>query len=175
MERALQKIKNNAEITSNKNVKLYDFKLICLTRKKDNLYNNINLRVDKMIKDGLKEEAIKLAGLKKFLNEFSRIKERQVIEVKLWKEYLIFAQIFGIAKEVANQFKDYYPDIVNYNDGNSNLDIMDVIILNNLSTNVVNAASSARTAAKSYNAGGGGFSSGGGGFSSFGGGGGGGR
>ena len=33
--------------------------------------------------------------LKKFLNEFSRIKERQVIEVKLWKEYLIFAQIFG--------------------------------------------------------------------------------
>ena len=128
-----------------------------------------------LIKDGLKEEAIKLAGLKKFLNEFSRIKERQVIEVKLWKEYLIFAQIFGIAKEVANQFKDYYPDIVNYNDGNSNLDIMDVIILNNLSTNVVNAASSARTAAKSYNAGGGGFSSGGGGFSSFGGGGGGGR
>ena len=128
-----------------------------------------------LIKDGLKEEAIKLAGLKKFLNEFSRIKERQVIEVKLWKEYLIYAQIFGIAKEVANQFKDYYPDIVNYNDGNSNLDIMDVIILNNLSNNVVNAASSARTAAKSYNAGGGGFSSGGGGFSSFGGGGGGGR
>ena len=128
-----------------------------------------------LIKDGLKEEAIKLAGLKKFLNEFSRIKERQVIEVKLWKEYLIFAQIFGIAKEVANQFKDYYPDIVNYNDGNSNLDIMDVIILNNLSTNVVNAASSARSAANNYNAGGGGFSSGGGGFSSFGGGGGGGR
>lgn len=60
VERALQKIENNAESTSNKNVKLYDFKLICLTRKKDNLYNNINLRVDKMIKDGLKEESYNL-------------------------------------------------------------------------------------------------------------------
>lgn len=128
-----------------------------------------------LIKDALKDEAIRLAGLKKFLNEFSRIKERQVIEVKLWKEYLIYAQIFGIAKEVASQFKDYYPEVVTYNDGNSNLDIMDVIILNNLSNNVVNAASSARSAANNYNAGGGGFSAGGGGFSSFGGGGGGGR
>ena len=128
-----------------------------------------------LIKDALKDEAIRLAGLKKFLNEFSRIKERQVIEVKLWKEYLIYAQIFGIAKEVASQFKDYYPEVVTYNDGSSNLDIMDVIILNNLSNNVVNAASSARSAANNYNAGGGGFSAGGGGFSSFGGGGGGGR
>lgn len=128
-----------------------------------------------LIKDALKDEAIRLSGLKKFLNEFSRIKERQVIEVKLWKEYLISAQIFGIANEVAKGFKDYYPEVVTYNDGNSNLDIMDVIILNNLSTNIVNVASSARSAANSYNAGGGGFSAGGGGFSSFGGGGGGGR
>ena len=60
VERALQKIKNNAEITSNKNVKLYDFKLICLTRNRDNLYNNINLRVDKMIKEGLVEESYNL-------------------------------------------------------------------------------------------------------------------
>lgn len=158
--------------------KLFDFLKDSEKYGRDNYINKglVEKKTSKfLIKDGLKEEAIKLAGLKKFLNEFSRIKERQVIEVKLWKEYLIFAQIFGIAKEVAKQFKDYYPDIVNYNDGNSNLDIMDVIILNNLSNNVVNAASSARTAAKSYNAGGGGFSSGGGGFSSFGGGGGGGR
>lgn len=60
VERALQKIKNNAEITSYKNVKLYDFKLICLTRNRDNLYNNINLRVDKMIKEGLVEESYNL-------------------------------------------------------------------------------------------------------------------
>lgn len=129
-----------------------------------------------LIKDSLKEEAIHLAGLKKFLNEFSRIKEKKVIEVKLWKEYLIFAQIFGIAKEVAKQFKDYYPEILQYNDGyNSNFDIMDVIILNNITMSTVNAATSARSAANNYSSGGGGFSSGGGGFSSFGGGGGGGR
>ena len=68
-----------------------------------------------LIKDSLKEEAIHLAGLKKFLNEFSRIKEKKVIEVKLWKEYLIFAQIFSIAKEVAKQFKNLYPELIENN------------------------------------------------------------
>ena len=56
------------------------------------------------------EEAVKLAGLKKFLLEFSRIDEKGAIEVKMWDEYLIFAQIFGIADKVSKQFKKLYPD-----------------------------------------------------------------
>ncbi len=142
------------------------------------LYANLNqvTQINKglgsryMINDSLKEEAIKLAGLKKFLLEFSRIKEKEAIEVKLWKEYLMYAQIFGIADKVAKQFKDFYPEIQLEN---NNIDMMDVIILNNIiNTNAVSAASSARAAAQSYSAGGGGFSSGGGGGGSFGGGGG---
>ena len=40
----------------NKNKKLYDFKLIGLTRDRNNLYNIINNRVDNMINEGLEEE-----------------------------------------------------------------------------------------------------------------------
>ena len=126
------------------------------------------------IKDSLKPEAINLAGLKKYLTEFSRIKEKQAIEVMLWKEYLMFAQIFGIADKVAEQFKNLYPkEIYEYTE-NYNFDLSD-IILNSISHHAVASASSARSAAQSYSSGGGGFSVGGGGGGSFGGGGGGGR
>ncbi len=40
----------------NSNKKLYDFKLIGLTRNRELLYNNINRRVDKMLDEGLLEE-----------------------------------------------------------------------------------------------------------------------
>jgi len=129
-----------------------------------------------VIKDTLKPEAINLAGLKKYLIEFSRIKEKTAIEVKLWKEYLMFAQIFGIADKVAEQFKNLYPkEIYELNDTYSSLDLGDIIILNAISHSAVASATSARTAAQNYSSGGGGFSSGGGGMGSFGGGGGGGR
>ena len=128
-----------------------------------------------VIKDSLKPEAINLAGLKKYLTEFSRIKEKTAIEVKLWKEYLMFAQIFGIADKVAEQFKNLYPKEIYDMSGDNNLDLTDIIIINSISNNAIRSASSARTAAQNYSSGGGGFSSGGGGMGSFGGGGGGGR
>lgn len=124
------------------------------------------------IDDKVKSEAIELAGLKKFLQEFSTIDKKEAIEVKLWKEYLMYAQIFGIADRVAKQFEKLYPEVLT--DMNSyNFDINDIIILNNMSRNVVHAASAARSAAQSYSSGGGGFNVGGGGGGSFGGGGGG--
>lgn len=57
----------------------------------------------------LKEEAIKLLGLKKFLLDFSRIAQREPIEVHMWEEYLIFAQLLGIADKVEKQFNKLYP------------------------------------------------------------------
>lgn len=126
-----------------------------------------------LISDNLKPAAIELAGLKKFLLEFSRIQEKEAIEVMLWKEYLMFAQIFGIADKVADQFKKLYPEVLEQID--DNISITDVILLNSLTNTAIVSASSARSAAQSYSGGGGGFSSGGGGGGSFGGGGGGGR
>ena len=38
----------------------------------------------------LREEAIQLKGLKKFLLDFSIMPEREYFEVHMWEEYLIF-------------------------------------------------------------------------------------
>lgn len=116
----------------------------------------------------LREEAIKLKGLKKFLIEFTNIKSKEAIEVKLLNEYLMHAQLFGIAKKVAKQFKELYPDLITDDSYTS------VIFINDFSTTSVSAATAAHSRANSYSAGGGGFSSFGGGGGSFGGGGGGG-
>ncbi len=118
------------------------------------------------------EEAEQLYGLKKYLIEFSNMKDKEAMEVKLWNEYLIYAQIFGIAKKVAEQFKKLYPELI------SEYNYDSVIFIHDFSFSVINTANSARTEAErrasSYSSGGGGFSSGGGGGGSFGGGGGGG-
>jgi hypothetical protein len=67
---------------------------------------------------GLRNEALKLLGLKRFLSEFSLIREKTVFEVRLWEDYLIFAQLLGIAKKVREQLSKVYPDYKVY----SNLD-----------------------------------------------------
>lgn len=114
------------------------------------------------------EEAKKMKGLKSFLEEFSLIDKREAIEVTMWEEYLMFAQIFGIADKVAKQFKKLYPDVI------TDYSYDSVIFVNNISYVGMKSASSAKSRAESYSSGGGGFSSGGGGGGSFGGGGGGG-
>ena len=117
-------------------------------------------------------EAIQLAGLKKYLIEFSNMKEKEAIEVHLWQDYLIYAQMFGIAKRVAEQFKKMYPEIIEQT--NYNFDFDTVVFINNFSRSAVSSANAARSAAieraRNYSSGGGGFSSGGGGGGSFGGG-----
>ena len=68
LERTLTKFLNNNENSCSGNEKLYDFSLIGLTTNKDNLYEIINNRVDKMINDGLLEE-VKLLYDKKIYSK----------------------------------------------------------------------------------------------------------
>lgn len=56
LERALEKLENNGEFTKDGNIKLYDFYTIGLTTSRENLYDIINKRVDKMMDEGLLEE-----------------------------------------------------------------------------------------------------------------------
>lgn len=114
----------------------------------------------------LTKDAMELAGLKNFLKEYTLIKERAPIEVKMFEEYLIYAQIFGIAKEVQKAFKDLYPDIVAESCYSTYDNINFIYMYSNSAME-----SAARAQANAYNSGGGGFSSGGGGGGSFGGGG----
>ena len=88
----------------------------------------------------------------------------------IFEDYLICAQILGIAKEVAKEFKDLYPEVIEQ----SNFYSYDnIIFINACATRGIYSANNARARAQSYSSGGGGFSSGGGGGGSFGGGGGG--
>lgn len=58
----------------------------------------------------LREDAIQMKGLKKFLLDFSMMPEREYFEVHIWEEYLIFAQLLGIADKVEEQFSKLYPN-----------------------------------------------------------------
>ena len=69
--------------------------------------------------------------------------EKMPIEVHLWQEYLIFAQLFGMATKVAKEFKDIYPDVITD-------DMYDNIIFTNaIYTAGMISANSARSAAES--------------------------
>lgn len=114
------------------------------------------------------QEAIEMKGLKEFFKEFENMQDKEAIQVHLWEEYLIYAQIFGVADKVAKQFKKLYPEVI------TDYDYDSIIFVNSISHSGMVSASSAKSRAESYSSGGGGFSSGGGGGGSFGGGGGGG-
>lgn len=116
----------------------------------------------------LYEEAHKLKGLKNFFDDIGNMKDKSAIEVNLWEEYLMYAQIFGLAKKVAKQFKEIYPDVI------TDDTYYNMMYINTISHSGISSANSAKSRAESYSSGGGGFSSGGGGGGSFGGGGGGG-
>lgn len=174
-----------------------EFKKWCTTNYKKILNwfdENINKETEKLVTEGkatpvvngklfkhtihqidssMMKEAEYMAGLKKFLKEFSTINEREPIEVNLWNEYLMYAQIFGIAKEVAEQFKKLYPEVIQDME-KYGYTYSDVYFIHSITTTGIQSASAARQRAESYSSGGGGFSSGGGGGGSFGGGGGGG-
>ena len=62
----------------------------------------------------LKEDALKLKGLRRFLLDYSLISEKEYIEVQIWEEYLIFAQLLGVADKVQEQFSKLYPNFKSY-------------------------------------------------------------
>lgn len=69
-----------------------------------------------------------MAGLKKFLEDFSIIETKKVEEIILWEYYLIYAQAFGIATEIQNQFQKLYPNQEKIN----NLNLADSTIISAL-------------------------------------------
>ena len=128
--------------------------------------NKAECKKKDVMDDKIYVDSTRLYGLKLYLTEFSRMDTKEVMEVKLWDEYLMFAYLFGIADKVAKQFKNLYPEVIEQME-NANIDYNTLIFVNNISNSSVRAASGARAAEN--------YSSGGGGGGSFGGGGGGSR
>lgn len=50
-------------------------------------------------------------GLKRYMEDFSLLNEREVPELVLWEKYLVYATAFGIADKVLAQLKVKYPQL----------------------------------------------------------------
>lgn len=60
-----------------------------------------------------RDEVRRLFGLRKYLKDFSLVDERGAQEVALWKDYLVFATLFGIADQVLRDMKKINPAYFN--------------------------------------------------------------
>lgn len=61
----------------------------------------------------LKKEIVecrKVLGHRLFLEDFTLANERHAVEVELWKDYLVYAELFGIAKQVRRDMQKINPD-----------------------------------------------------------------
>lgn len=70
----------------------------------------------------VRKDALNLLGLRKFLLEYTLISDRQHIEVHILENYLVFAQLLGIADKVEEQFSKLCPDFYEI----SNINIKDI-------------------------------------------------
>lgn len=113
------------------------------------------------VTDEFRKDAVKLAGLKNFINDFTILKERKTLEVFAFEDYLIYAQLFGVAKEAVKSFKKIYPELAK--DNNPYFDIYMYSYISDFSNTTASAVNKAKEKASNYSGGGGGFSVGGGG------------
>lgn len=82
-------------------------------------YNTMAIENGLIIKKGdkiyeskeLRTKALQIVGFKKFILEYSLIRDRELQEVKIWEEYLVVAHLLGIAKKVRKNLKKIYPDM----------------------------------------------------------------
>lgn len=119
------------------------------------------------------ENAKDLFELRNFLKDFTLMEERHVKEVVLWDEYLVYAQLFGLAKQVSEEMHKANPEYFKMSQLGRNLDAVDTSYVATWSSSFYRAAhppvessgsggSSGHRSSSSFG-GGGGFSGGGGG------------
>lgn len=120
------------------------------------------------------DEARQVFGLRRYLKDFTMIKDRGVVEVKLWNNYLIFASLYGIADQLMKDFRKVCPEYFTLSSAARLLDddVTTFMIWNmiNMTSRDFNTAASTYEASRSNDSGSG--WSGGGGMASWGGGGG---
>ena len=114
------------------------------------------------------EEVRKLNGLKKFLKEFTLLDERGAQEVGLWKDYMVYATLFGIADQVIRDMKKINPEYFLMDDlAKEMADDMTLPVIYSTFRRSTNRAIDNKAAREARDSGGGGSASwgGGGGFS----------
>lgn len=122
----------------------------------------IKNRINVLTQTGIDQKEM-WKGLKKYMEDFSLLKEREVPEIAIWEKYLVFATAFGIADKVLKQLKIVYPNIDQLDTINTSA-YMYFMYHSNFNTNFTNAINTS-IASATYSSGtgsGGGFSGGGG-------------
>ena len=124
------------------------------------------------------EESCQWKALKKYMEDFSLLKEKEVPDLILWEKFLVYATTFGISKKVLDQLVEVYPQMTSedyYRNGhytylymashNSGLDSLDNLdrSFSSIAQTASSAYSAAHSSSSSGSGGGGGFSGGGGG------------
>ncbi len=106
-----------------------------------------------------------LLGLRKYLSDFTLMKEKETLEAHLWKEYLVYGALYGIADKVAKQLKDINPQLLEQELGYDYPTIYTVINLNNRLSRAITNSQIGQDSGRSGGFGGGTSFGGGGGFS----------
>lgn len=122
----------------------------------------INRKLSNLTQKGI-DEREKWKGLKKYMEDFSLLNEKEIPALEVWEEYLVYATVFGIADKVIKQLKLVYPQIENMDNFNtcSYVYLMSHTDFNSSFSRAIN--SSIPSTMSSGSGGGGGFSGGGGG------------
>ena len=100
-------------------------------------------------------------GLKKYMEDFSLLNEKEVPAIEVWEHYLVYATAFGIADKVLKQLKTIYPNIDEFNSINTSA-YMYFMYHSNFETSFSSSISSSISSSYSSSVGGGGGFSGGG-------------
>ena len=158
-----------------------EFKKWCKVKKNHtDIKNFLKLLDAKSDKAYIKQHAADLYGLKAFLNDFSLLNEHSMMEVKLWDDYMVYAEFFGLADKVRAEMGKICPEYLKMSQLGKSLEVaQDTNIVYVFSDSIYTSASHAieRAASRSVSAsdfssgfssysssgGGGGFSGGGGG------------
>lgn len=133
---------------------------------------NTSLKKQDAFTESGRQQISYLYGFRNFLKDFSIIQEREPLEVAVWNDYLVVAQLFGMADKVAAVFHQLYPRHfedggARYMGGSYDLMVTFSVVQAISHAGASGAARGASAASSSSSGGGGGFSSsgGGGGFS----------
>lgn len=106
-------------------IKRYDMKFLGLfakmeqeiinSLKKDtHIYHRIkkeDCRYRYVMDDKIYQDSVKIYGFKKYLEEFSLVDVKEIMELHLWEDYLVFGALFGMTDKISKQLKELYPNI----------------------------------------------------------------
>lgn len=101
--RMLNKLENNEEIGNNKDELLYKVKIIGLTTMRELLYERINLRVDKMIEEGLINE---VESLKEYYNS-SRVLNTAIGYKEFYDYFYNNKDLYTVINEIKQNSRRY--------------------------------------------------------------------